>query len=271
MDLKAKKVSIKDIKPASYNPRKISDDNKESLKNSIEEFGLVDPIIINLKTNNIIGGHQRFNYLYNKDKDQELILVERGDIGWVFTDEDLEIKDANHEKALNIALNKISGEWNINSLNNLLDDLKTYDLDGLTGFDYSLDDFDYEYIPLEDEEDEDDDEEYLDEDYDDYEDIIEDEPEEIISVQSKRQNLQKPKTIIQKDTIYKNKNNIIYYGNKTKKNKETLLKAKITITEYEDQELELVESIPINYNYYITDSEETIKKVLQETDTERIR
>jgi len=269
MDLKAKKVNIKDIKPASYNPRKISEDNKESLKNSIEEFGLVDPIIINLKTNNIIGGHQRFNYLYNKDRNQELILVERGDIGWVFTDEDLEIKDANHEKALNIALNKISGEWNINSLNNLLDDLKTYELDGLTGFDYSLDDFDYEYIPLEEDDDEDD---YYDEE-EEFEDnlIEEDEPEEVISVQSKRQNLEKPKTIIQKDTIYKNQNNIIYYGDKTKKNKETLLKAKITITEYEDQELELVESIPINYNYYITDSEETIKKILQETDTERIR
>ena len=75
MDLKAKKISIKDIKPASYNPRKISDDNKESLKNSIEEFGLVDPIIINLKTNNIIGGHQRFNYLYNKDIERYRAIV----------------------------------------------------------------------------------------------------------------------------------------------------------------------------------------------------
>ena len=51
MGLNIKKIKIDDIKPASYNPRKIQQKDFEKLSNSIKEFGLVDPIIINLKNN----------------------------------------------------------------------------------------------------------------------------------------------------------------------------------------------------------------------------
>ena len=51
-------IKITDIKPAEYNPRIMSQLEHTKLRNSMETFGVVDPIIINLKNNHIIGGHQ---------------------------------------------------------------------------------------------------------------------------------------------------------------------------------------------------------------------
>ena len=87
------KIKLTDITPAKYNPRKISEQQYKSLGKSIEEFGLVDPIIINLKTNTIIGGHQRFDYFYHNGKDTNMNLLKLGDVGWIFPDADLTIKD----------------------------------------------------------------------------------------------------------------------------------------------------------------------------------
>ena len=135
------KIKITDIVPAQYNPRKISDVEYNKLSNSIKEFGFVDPIIINLKNNHIIGGHQRYDvlleeYVGDSSKYGELFLIELGDIGWVFPSMNLEVEDLKYEKALNLALNRISGEWENEQLENLLIDL---DIDGfdveLTGFD----------------------------------------------------------------------------------------------------------------------------------------
>ena len=134
-------INITDIVPAPYNPRTISSRDKEKLRNSLEEFGLVDPIVINLKNNQIIGGHQRYDaildqYLLDGDFDKKLNLIRLGDIGWVFTETELTISDENAEKALNIALNKISGEWDFEKLEEVFNDLQVddYDVD-LTGFD----------------------------------------------------------------------------------------------------------------------------------------
>lgn len=133
------KIKITDITPAGYNPRIISEEDYNHLKNSIEHFGLVDPIIINLKNNRIIGGHQRYDVLldeYNiNNKYEELTLIKLGDIGLVFQDTELTMDSEDREKALNLALNKISGGWDTPKLNTLFDDLnsKGFDLD-LTGF-----------------------------------------------------------------------------------------------------------------------------------------
>ena len=134
------KIKITDLIPAPYNPRVISEDDKNKLRNSLSEFGLVDPIVINLKNNHIIGGHQRYNaildqYMLDGDFLADLNLIRLGDIGWVFTETELTIEDDNQEKALNIALNKISGEWDFEKLEEVFQDLNIndYDLD-LTGF-----------------------------------------------------------------------------------------------------------------------------------------
>ncbi|CAK7037292.1 site-specific DNA-methyltransferase [Tissierella sp.] len=121
--MRFEKRKVNDLVPAGYNPRKDlkpGDKEYQKIKNSINEFGYVDPIIIN-SDNTIIGGHQRLKVLK--------------DLG--FTEVDcvvIEI-DKTKEKALNIALNKISGEWNIELLKDLIDDLKESNFDiEFTGF-----------------------------------------------------------------------------------------------------------------------------------------
>ncbi len=118
------KYNIDELKRAEYNPRKeLTSDDKEyqKIKNSIEEFGYVEPIIIN-KDKTIIGGHQRLSVL----KDLGYTEVECIEV-------DL---DKTKEKALNIALNKITGEWDYSKLGDLLLELdaENYNLE-LTGFD----------------------------------------------------------------------------------------------------------------------------------------
>ena len=268
MGLNIKKIKITDITPTSYNPRKIEKNQYDKLAQSIQEFGLVDPIIVNLKNNNIIGGHQRFDYLYNHNKDSSLNLIELGDIGWVFTDVDLKIKDDAHEKALNLALNRISGEWKIDELNNILDELAEYNLDGLTGFDYSLDDFEYEYVEIDDDEDDIEFEELSDDESDyEYEPSISEN-----QTTSESEPFYEPtkSDITPKNTIYRNNNNIIYYGEENEKTIKELLKQKQKSTEYNIENLKLIKSIDISLNYYITDSEETIRLLLEDPNTHRI-
>lgn len=122
--LNTEKRSIKDLRPAEYNPRKTltpEDAEYQKIKRSIERFGYIDPIIIN-KDGTIIGGHQRYS-----------VLSELG-----YTEIDVVVVDLSKEdeKALNVALNKISGEWDELKLRDLLVELDLGDYDiSLTGFD----------------------------------------------------------------------------------------------------------------------------------------
>ena len=133
-------IKITDIKPAEYNPRIMSQLESTKLRNSMETFGVVDPMILNLKNHHIIGGPQRYEVLLDKsmeDNDfmKELHLVKLGDVGWAFPESDLEVKDDDHEKALNLALNNIEGEWDLPKLEPILTDLKDVGFDiELTGF-----------------------------------------------------------------------------------------------------------------------------------------
>ena len=74
--MKIEKIKLNDIIPTDYNPRTITNEEIIKLQNSINTFGMVDPIIINLKNNHIIGGHQRYNvlqdqYIQNNEFDVE--------------------------------------------------------------------------------------------------------------------------------------------------------------------------------------------------------
>lgn len=118
-------VAINDLNPAVYNPRKLltpKDKEYQKLKRSIEEFGYVDPIIVNKRNHVVVGGHQRLNVL---------IAMGYEEIDVVYVD-----LDEKREKALNIALNKISGKWQEETLKDILLDLDNGDFDvELTGFD----------------------------------------------------------------------------------------------------------------------------------------
>ena len=60
-----KKIRLKDMKPAEYNPRVISDEALAGLTKSLTRFGCVEPIIVNIRDdrNVIVGGHQRHKAL----------------------------------------------------------------------------------------------------------------------------------------------------------------------------------------------------------------
>ena len=112
------KINLNELKVNPKNPRKITDFQFNNLRRSIDEYGFIDPIIINSKTKMIIGGHQRYKVL-KENNIREGYIINLGDISWVFTDDDLEVLDENYEKAMNISLNKISGEWDNKKLNQM--------------------------------------------------------------------------------------------------------------------------------------------------------
>ena len=121
-ELKVLPVTV--LKPAEYNPRKKlkpGDKEYEKIKASIEEFGFADPLVVNSDMT-IIGGHQRLTVAIN--------------LG--FTEVPCAVVDIDktREKALNIALNKITGAWDENLLADLLKDIQDSNFDlGFTGFD----------------------------------------------------------------------------------------------------------------------------------------
>jgi hypothetical protein len=108
------------LKPADYNPRIMDEAEHEKLDNVMKYFGLVDPIIFNTKTGNIIGGNQRYTHIKERKTGFALLL---GDIGWYFTEEDLKLETDADEKALNIALNEISGKFDNTLLQPLVVDI----------------------------------------------------------------------------------------------------------------------------------------------------
>ena len=119
------KMKTEKLLPADYNPRKDlkpGDEEYEKLKRSIEQFGYVEPVIWNRTTGRVVGGHQRLKILIDMGVNEvDCVVVEM---------------DENKEKALNVALNKISGEWDKDKLALLISDLQAEDFDvSLTGFD----------------------------------------------------------------------------------------------------------------------------------------
>jgi ParB-like chromosome segregation protein Spo0J len=123
--MRIQRLPISRINPAPYNPRKDlqpGDAEYEKLKRSIERFGFVEPLVWNERSGNLVGGHQRLK-----------ILRSRGD-----TEVDVSVVDLDpqEEAALNVALNKIEGGWDIPKLADLLSSLDAEGFDAtLTGFD----------------------------------------------------------------------------------------------------------------------------------------
>jgi ParB-like chromosome segregation protein Spo0J len=107
---------------AQYNPRRISPRARASLKKSLAEFGFLQPLVLNTRTNTLIGGHQRLS-----------IAAELGIAEIPVLEADL---DETKEKLANVALNKIKGKWNAEKLEPLFAilEVKKTDIE-ITGFD----------------------------------------------------------------------------------------------------------------------------------------
>lgn len=122
--MKMEKIETNKLKMAEYNPRKELTENDPEyikIKNSINEFGYISPIIANSDMT-VISGHQRLKVLKDLGHTEiECIIVDF---------------DKNKEKMLNVALNKISGEWDYQKLETLFNELATNNMDlSIMGFD----------------------------------------------------------------------------------------------------------------------------------------
>ena len=106
--MRIEKILINKLKPATYNPRQITKKQYNDLKESIDRFGLVDPIIVNEKTMTIIGGHQRYK-IWKENAEQS--NVDDITIPCVMLNLNTE-----QDRELNIRLNKSGGEWDMDIL-----------------------------------------------------------------------------------------------------------------------------------------------------------
>ena len=121
--MQIKKVPTKDLISPEWNPRQITTEELEKLKTSLEEFGYIEPIIVNDVNNHVVGGNQRL---------RALIALGYTEVDCVY----VHIEDINKEKACNVALNKISGDWDEDKLRVVLEDIELSPIDiKLTGFD----------------------------------------------------------------------------------------------------------------------------------------
>lgn len=106
---------------ATYNPRRISDHDREQLRHSLESFGVVDPLVWNRRTATLVGGHQRL-----------ALLAERGE-----QEVDVRVVDLapEEERRLNLLLNH-GGEWDWPKLQALLGEMRATapDLVSFSGF-----------------------------------------------------------------------------------------------------------------------------------------
>ena len=122
-EMRMEKWKLSDLRPADYNPRvELTEDDKEfqDLVESISALGYAEPILIN-EDGTIIGGHQRYNALLY--------------LGWTEADVVVYPCDKTKEKALNVALNKISGRWDEIKLVDLLEQITLEGLDfTVTGY-----------------------------------------------------------------------------------------------------------------------------------------
>ncbi len=107
---------------APYNPRRMPAEKLKHLKAALQQYGCVQPVVVNRRTNRIVGGHQRV-------KAAEAIGMLQLPVTYVDLDE-------RAEKSLNLALNRIQGEWDVDALQALLREVAgSGDQTFVTGFD----------------------------------------------------------------------------------------------------------------------------------------
>ena len=120
--MKTQVFRLDEISPAEYNPRqdlKPGDKQYEAIRHSIEAYGFVEPLVVNVRDgkNVLVGGHQRYKILTAAgEQETEAVVVDL---------------DEQQEKALNLALNKIDGDWDNVKLKDLLKELPKEDVLGI--------------------------------------------------------------------------------------------------------------------------------------------
>ncbi len=112
---------IDELVPADYNPRKDlqeADKEYQDIKRGIQTYGLVIPLIMNKRTGNLVNGHQRLKVLKA--------------LGWTEVDVSVVDMDEKKEKALNLALSRIDGDFDNKALTNIMSEIRTAGIDPIT-------------------------------------------------------------------------------------------------------------------------------------------
>ena len=135
--IKSESVELKRsaIRFASYNPRKISEESRKTLKRGIKKFGLVGGIVVNKRTGfTVVSGHQRLSVMdelqkYNPDTHENDYRIRV----------DVVDMDEKSEKELNILANNpnAQGSWDYDALRELVPDIDYKDA-GLTEADLNM-------------------------------------------------------------------------------------------------------------------------------------
>ena len=103
-------LKVSEIEEAFYNPRKVMKKGSkkyDNLKGSLEEFGYVEPLVVNEVNNRLISGHQRLNVLRDNGCEEVEVSI-------------VHIEEEAREKALNVLLNKVKGKWDKTKLADVL-------------------------------------------------------------------------------------------------------------------------------------------------------
>lgn len=132
------KFKIGDLKRAEYNPRFMPDGEMQALKKSIEQWGIVEPIVVNIHKDRygvLVGGHQRVTAI------EQLIArgihprgIEQTPEGGFYVPVVTVELPIEEEKLLNVALNRIKGKWDEDKLYELILGVKENPLIPATGF-----------------------------------------------------------------------------------------------------------------------------------------
>ena len=118
--IKIERIPFKQMNLAPYNPHvslEPGDPMYDALKQSIETFGCVEPIVWNKRTGNIVGGHQRFKVAKDLGYTEDNVVI-------------VDLEDT-QEKSLNLALNKVSGQWDNDKLARILEEMQETSIDAI--------------------------------------------------------------------------------------------------------------------------------------------
>jgi hypothetical protein len=135
VEMRIERKPLKELKRAAYNPRKRlkeGDKEYEKIKRSIETNGLVEPLVWNERTGNLVGGHQR------------LTVME--DMGCTEVEVSVVDLDETQEKQLNVTLNKVKGRWDFDKLAELLGEMDDVTLTGFEQWEVDGLSTDYDHI-----------------------------------------------------------------------------------------------------------------------------
>ena len=145
-------MKLDDLKPAEYNPRKITDEKRDKLKESLLKFGDLSGVIFNKATKNLVGGHQRCSAF--TENNPEIIIeesfdppTEKGTVarghfvieGEKYSYREVHWEDENFEKEANIKANLLTGDWDYDLLKEITE------RDNLIAWGFEADSLDYEF------------------------------------------------------------------------------------------------------------------------------